>query len=276
MTDVTLASPPIVAASRPRRRIRALLLSDRIDTANLEHDGVVSNAPLTFKYGNGGLVTLFRYGVAVLMGLTAAEEEQFVRSLRLRLVRPVAPSEEESTLIEIMPDKDDQILPGGPITLKALTPEHLIVIADALSKSVVLARDEREVASVFDLVEPFARQLADHGRVVAGRSAILKIIGNALIVQHRVSGRVAVTEKPDVVWDRPDLDRLYARLEDEYELRERTETLTRKLAVIADTAEVLTDIIDTRRSLRLEIIIVVLIAVELLVAGYQTGYQALH
>ena len=86
MTDVTLASPPVVAASRPpRRRIRALLLSDRIDTANLELDGVVSNAPLTFKYGNGGFITLFRYGVAVLMGLTAAEEEQFVRSLRLRL-----------------------------------------------------------------------------------------------------------------------------------------------------------------------------------------------
>jgi uncharacterized Rmd1/YagE family protein len=39
---------------------------------------------------------------------------------------------------------------------------------------------------------------------------------------------------------------------------------------------VLTDIIDTRRSLRLEIIIVALIAVELLVAGYQTVYQALH
>jgi uncharacterized Rmd1/YagE family protein len=210
------------------------------------------------------------------MGLTAAEEEQILRSLRLRLVRPVAPSEEESALIEIVPDKDDQILPGGPITLKTMTPEHLIIIADALSKSVVLARDEREVASVFDLVEPFARQLADHGRVVAGRSAILKIIGNALIVQHRVSGRVAVTEKPDVVWDRPDLDRLYARLEDEYELKERTETLTRKLAVIADTAEVLTDIIDTRRSLRLEIAIVALIAIELVVAGYQAGYQALH
>src|ERR1700733_9708011 len=121
MTDVALASPPIVAASRPpRRRIRALLLSDRIDTANLEHDGVVSNAPLTFKYGNGGFVTLFRYGVTVLMGLTAAEGDEFVRSLRLRLVRPVTPSEEESTLIEIVPDRDDQILSGGPISLKAL------------------------------------------------------------------------------------------------------------------------------------------------------------
>ena len=272
MTDSTLASVPASTSAKARKRIRALLLSDRIDTANLEHDGVVSTAPLTFKYGRDGFITLFRYGVAVLMGLTAPEEEQVLRSLQLRLVRPVAPSEEESVLIEIVPDKDDQILPGGPITLKTMTPEHLIVIADALSKSVVLARDEREVLAVFDLVEPFARQLADHGRVVAGRGAILRIIGNALLVQHRVSGRVAVTEKPDVVWDRPDLDRLYA-LEDGCELRERAETLTRKLAVIADTAEVLTDIIDTRRSLRLEIIVVVLIAVELVIAGYQTLHQ---
>jgi required for meiotic nuclear division protein 1 len=45
--------------------------------------------------------------------------------------------------------------------------------------------------------------------------------------------------------------------------------LTRKLSVIAETAQVLTDIIDTRRSLRLEIVIVVLIAVELLIGGYQ-------
>jgi uncharacterized Rmd1/YagE family protein len=88
----------------------------------------------------------------------------------------------------------------------------------------------------------------------------LKHIGNALLVQHRLSGRVAVTEKPDVVWDRQDLDRLYARLEDEYELKERAEALSRKLAVIADTTEIMTDTIDTRRSLRLEVIIVILIA----------------
>lgn len=257
-------------APKFQKRARAILLSDRIDTANLEHDGVVSTAPLTFKFGQAGFVTLFRYGVAVLIGLTAQEEEQLLRDIKPRLIRPLAQSEEEAVLLDVAPEREDQILPGGPVMLKTMTPERLIVIADALSKSVVLARDEREVAAVFDLVEPFARRLAEHGRVVAGRHAILKIIGNALLVQQRVSGRVAVTDKPDVVWDRPDLDRLYARLEDEYELKERAEALTRKLAVIADTAEVLTDIIDTRRSLRLEIIVVILIAVELVIAGYQT------
>ncbi len=254
---------------RGARRIKAILLSDRIDTAGLEHEGVISTAPLTYRFGADGLVTLFRYGVAVIMGMSAQEEAEILRSLQSRLVRPVAVVEEETLLIEIAPDKEDQILPGGPMVLRNATPDRLIVIADALSKSVVLARDEREVASVFDLVEPLARDLAESGRVTTTRRAILQHIGNALLVRQRVSGRVAVTEKPDVVWDRQDLERLYARLQDEYELKERAETLSRKLSVIAETAEMLTDIIDTRRSLRLEIAIVILIAIELAVLGYQ-------
>ena len=98
---------------------------------------------------------------------------------------------------------------------------------------------------------------------------ILRLIGNALLVQQRVSGRVAIGEKPDALWDRPDLERLYARLEDEYELKERVDALNRKLAVVADTANTLTDIIDTRRSLRLELIVVALIAFEIVVTFYQ-------
>ena len=128
---------------------------------------------------------------------------------------------------------------------------------------------ERQVAAAFDQVEPLARQLAERGRTPEGRRAILKHIGNALLVQHRVSGRVAVEDKPDVVWDRPDLDRLYARLEDEYELKERAQVLSHKLFVIARTAQALTDIIDTRRALFLEMTIVALIAVEILFGLYQ-------
>jgi required for meiotic nuclear division protein 1 len=97
----------------------------------------------------------------------------------------------------------------------------------------------------------------------------LKLLGNALLVQHRFSGPVAVAEKPDVLWDRPDLERLFARLEDEYELKERVDALNRKLAVIAETANTLADIIDARRSLRLELIVVVLIAFEVAITSYQ-------
>jgi len=72
-----------------------------------------------------------------------------------------------------------------------------------------------------------------------------------------------------VVWDRPDLERLYGRLQEEYELRDRAEALSRKLQVISDTAEVLSDMIDTKRSLRLEFIIMLLIVFEIALTVYQ-------
>src|SRR3974390_2304703 len=114
-----------VATASSRRRVRALLLSERIETANPGHDGVVSTVPLTYKYGRDGVVTLFRYGVAVLMCLTPREEDEVLAGLAPRLIRPLMPREEEIAEIVIGSDKEDQILPGGPIALKAMTAEHL-------------------------------------------------------------------------------------------------------------------------------------------------------
>ena len=45
--------------------------------------------------------------------------------------------------------------------------------------------------------------------------------------------------------------------------------LSRKLSVISDTAEMLTDMIDTKRSLRLELIIVLFILFEIVITAYQ-------
>src|SRR5207248_1114853 len=133
------------------RKVRALLLGDRIETSGLEHTDVLSTTPLAFRAGKDGVVTVFRYGVVVLFGLSVLEEDEVLRALRGRVIRPPAVPEDESATIEIAPDKDEQILPGGPIQLKTITPEHMVVIADALAKSVVLARDEREVSSVIEV-----------------------------------------------------------------------------------------------------------------------------
>lgn len=252
-----------------RTTARAFFVSERLTTSGLERGDVLATTPLTFRVNANGVAILFRYGVVVLIGLNALEEEEFLRGLQPRMTGPFARREEEIATIELGSEKEDQIPPGGPIWLQSLSPERLILIGEALAKSVVLARHEREVASVFDMTEPFARELAKSGRMLGSRSSILKHVGNALLVRHRVSGPVEVSEKPDTLWDKPQLERLYARLEDEYELKERAESLNRKLAVIAETAQVLTDIIDTRRSLRLEVIIVFLILFEVIITVYQ-------
>ena len=199
------------SAPRPHRiTVRALLLGNRIETVGLERDDVLSRIPLAFRTGENGIVALFRYGVAVLVGMSPLEEDELVRQLDGRIVGPIKRHEEEIAQIEISPDKDDQLTPTGIIVVKALTTEHTLLIADALATSVILAHDEKNVATVFDVIEPLARELAEHGPTPGGRRAILKHIGNALLVQHRVSGLVAVAEKPDVLWERQDIERFYA------------------------------------------------------------------
>ena len=89
------------------------------------------------------------------------------------------------------------------------------------------------------------------------------------MVQHKMVGRVEVTEKPDLLWDRPDLERLYTRLVDEYELPDRHRALDRKLELIARTAETVLDLLQTKRSLRVEWYIVILIVVEILLTLYE-------
>lgn len=261
------ANFPIAGASVAAR---ALLVGDRIDTAALERDEAlqtISKQPLAFKAGGNGLAVVFRYGVVVFVGLTQAEENDVLKRLKGRINSPlkVREREEETAQVEISTEREDQIPAGGPIYVRDLALERLLLVAYALADSVVLARDEKEVARVFDVIEPFAQKLAIGGKTPGGRRTILKLIGEALLVQHRVSGRVAVAEDPDVLWDRPDLSRLYSRLKDEYELKERVESLNRKLSVVSDTARALTDMSDTERSLRLEWLIVGLIAFEIVI-----------
>jgi uncharacterized Rmd1/YagE family protein len=264
-----MTKPAFISAEMGTRvTAHALHLGDRINTMGFESEAL-SAVPLAIRVGKTGIAVIFRYGVAVLIGLSPEDEIAFLEKLKPRIGGKLGRFEEETAIVALAGEAEDQVQAGGPIQLRDMLPEKLLVIADVLAKSVVLADDEREVAKVFEIIEPFAKELADHGRTRRDRKGVLQLIGNALLVQHRVSGRVAIGEKPDALWDRPDLERLYARLEDEYELKERVEALSRKLAVVAETANTLADIIDTRRSLRLELIVVVLIALEILGTLYQ-------
>ncbi|WP_298421260.1 RMD1 family protein [Rhodoblastus sp.] len=254
---------------------RALLLGDRIDIGGLERADTISTSPLAFGVGQNGKVALYRYGVAVMVGLTPLEEEDVLARLKDRVVgAPLRKEDEVVTLL--VGEPDDRIAPGGQIALKDLSSERFLVFADAIAKSVALARDEREVNIVFDKVEPLANVLGRHGRPMRNRREMLRLIGQALGVQHRVSGRVAVEDKPDVLWDRPDLERLYARLEDEYELKERGQTLQRKLDVIVETVRALTDIIDADRSSFMELAIVLLIIAEIGISLFEILFVRGH
>jgi uncharacterized Rmd1/YagE family protein len=245
-----------------RLKVHAVLLGDRLVADRTSNPDMISSAPFCFRKGDGYAV-IFRYGALVLVGLAPAEEQ----AILAQYAQSAPPIEEERVELALAPDQEEGLTADGKLQIKALTPAHVLVLADILAKSIALARYEREIAAVFDTIEPAATTLAVSGRIPSARKALLQLIGSALLAQHRVSGRIAFAEKPDALWDHPELERFYARLEDEYEIIERGTLLHGKVQVIASAAQTFTDMMDTARSVRLEMLIVVLILAELVIAA---------
>lgn len=266
------AGPGVATSpSQPITRVlaHAIHVGDRIDAAGFERGDMIATVPLATRLSPTKFIALYRFGVVVFAGLSPAEETGFLEKIARRISGRPDGKNEETAALEIRADYDDRVQPGGPVEIPDLSPARFLVVADVLSKSVALARDENRLGGVFDAIEPFAGELARTGRAPWNRRSMLKLIGQALIAQHRISGRVAVEEKPDILWDHSSLERLYARLEDEYELNERAKAVTQKLNVIVETGQALTDILDVDRSARLEAVIVALILAETLITLLQ-------
>jgi required for meiotic nuclear division protein 1 len=250
--------------SAATRWAHAVLLGDRLTVDRSGRSDVISTAPFAFRKAEG-YVVVFRYGAAVLIGLSPEDEAAAIQMIALDAKGAVI--EEERVGFEVVPEGEDGPTATGILHLKGLDPARALVMADILAKSVALARYEKEIASVFDTIEPAANTLATSGHIPKSRRALLKLIGSALLAQHRVSGRIAFAEKPDILWDHAELERFYSRLEDEYEIIERGTLLNGKTAVIASAAETFTDMVDTARSTRVELLIVILILAELVIAA---------
>ena len=249
-------------------QIRAWFLGTRIDLRALERGETISETPLTVRAGERGYAVLFRYGVVVLVALSPIEEAAFLETVRAFVQGPFEEPESEDSQIMIDPNWDKHIGPDGRLILPEVSLERLQIIAHVLAKSTVLAHYEERVGTIFDRIENLAENLQRGAhRRTSGRE-LLREIGDVLLIQTRTVGRVEVTEKPELAWEYPELDRLYERLSIEYELHDRDLALGRKLDLISHTAQTYLSLLENRQGLRVEWYIVILIVVEIVLIVY--------
>ncbi len=246
--------------------VRALLLGEGLDLKGLERQDAFSAHPLAFTTSADGTAMLFKFGAVVFFNMTPIEEESLIHGLAQRILGPLAEREIETAVIITAPDEEHLLSKSGAIQVKNTDPNRLLLVGEALAVSVALAYDERRIAAAFDKIEPLAATLIKRRLPPGPKTAMLEQIGEALLIQKRLASRVDLDEKPDVLWDHPELERLWAKLVDEYDLAARARAVERKLAVIRETADTITDLISTRTSHRLEVLVIVLIAIEIVLA----------
>lgn len=249
-----------------RFEVRAVHVGERLDVKGIE-PRLSPQLPVMIEVGSSGLAVLVRAGAVVVFNVDPIQQERFIADLGARVHGRVERQETERAVIRA--GDADSVEPEA-IVLRELTIERLQVIAEILGKSVVLARYELDIAQVFTSIEPMALQMKTQpARLPWKQRDLVRTIGEAMLVEHQLVDRAELLEKPDLLWENAELDRLYTRLEDEYELRERYLTLDTKIGVVSRAAQTMLDLSQTKRSLHVEWYIVFLILFEIVLAIFE-------
>ncbi|MCB9991971.1 MAG: RMD1 family protein [Rhodospirillales bacterium] len=257
---------------RTEIELRAFFLGKRLNMKAIEQSQRITSGPFVMRAGANGVAVLFRYGVAVLMGLNPIEETTFLNTLQDFIIDPYSEPEVEESAIRVDPNQAEGV-ENDYIRLKTWDIAQLQMVADIFAKSAVLSFYEERMADTFDRIDLVAAELQT-GKISGRRTRdLLRHIGMTLSIQRKMVGQVEIDEKPEILWENPELERLFLRLEDEYELSERHEALKQKLDLVYKTAETMLGLQSNKRTLHVEWYIVILIVIEIIIT---LGEKFLH
>lgn len=119
-------------------------------------------------------------------------------------------------------------------------------------------------------LEPFAGDLADSGRLPLNRRRMLRTVGEVFRTHRRLLERVEVEDKPELSPTPGEAIHLWDRLIEAYHLRQRARSVSNKLEAIEVMMNGLTDLLNSQRELRVELLIVLLIAIEIGIWIYES------
>ena len=225
---------------------------------------------LVFTAGENQYLCVYAFGVVTVCGI-----EDKTRIGELLKLLSYGEDLEEGQDPKIQPedyaiavDKEaSESVEFDHVKLKTLTLEKFLLLSHVMAQSVAIDFVERRITDTQQALENIHSSLASHGKLVGTNTrSILKTVGMSGKMVYFMVTRLSLLDKPDITWEDKDAEVLFLNLRKMFELDDRFEALRFKLEFIKDSSETLMDIIGARRAQVLEIIIIVLIAIEIIFA----------
>lgn len=182
---------------------------------------------------------------------------QYAESLKGQIQLPYR----EEYRLEIDPDREPAITNDYAV-MPRYNLSYLDIICFVIAKSVALERIEERIDVVFDEVEVLIANLA-RGKLELPDRDMARLASSILSFKFTSIAHIMVLDKPDITWDNPEADRLYLTMASLFELNQRYLEIKHKSETLLDMTAVFTSLSHARRSARLEWIIIVLIAIEI-------------
>jgi len=211
-----------------------------------------------------GWVYLFAFGSVVYINVEAPKAEVFSQDLATFVDGQTERLTDDVNII-IDPSAKDKVH-FDRVVLQDLNQVKLRLLSLVLAQSTTLEHFEKQVEGLLDRAAAFTDAIASGGTWSGTVKEMMAFIGVGLATRRQIVSNLAILDSPDIVWEEPALDTIFQEHKANFELTSRYRTLEHKLRLIHESVEVLVDLSNTRQTHVLEIVVVLLIAVEVILA----------
>jgi uncharacterized Rmd1/YagE family protein len=222
---------------------------------------------LQLQYGMNSYLFIYRFGALVAFNLSddilVAERRKLMALIGPELEKPTS----ETYHVVIQGQQDN--VEFEYVQLKKLSLSNLRLIAITLGQSAALEFVEIEANRLLSETMELMERLGRQGSVPLGSKSLLKFVGSAAANRQHIISSLAIFDPPDETWTSVESQRLFADLQQNFDIDVRFKDLDRKLSLVQDNIEILVDLSTSRRSALLEIMIVLLIILEVILAIWQ-------
>lgn len=219
---------------------------------------------------------IFPFGCVSIWGSSEDGEHIILQKLREFEIEPVEEVMSDFIYFDYCPDAAANNDPSSTFIdeernkiILGDKSEHVkLSVSHALAQSVKLNVLEKSVSKILESTTPIQKELAKTGSVSLSKKEISKQIGHLFSERYSINLHSDILDTPEFFWKRPSYEPLYLMTAQFQDISVRQGILNNRLDIIQELYNVLSNELNYKNSARIEIIIVVLIAIEVMLALY--------
>lgn len=208
-------------------------------------------------------VFYFPYGVVVFWGFSEEEEKSLLTGIKKFEKEPLPKIEQDEFSFsygEKMKIQDDKLVLQKKDVLTKLT------ISYAIGQSVKLTVFEEAISRTIEHSKKIPKDLADKGKITLSRKETSRKMGELYLERNYINLHSEILDTPELFWEHADLEPIYRRMAQYLDVSKRVDLLNRRLTLLHELFEILSDGLNHQHSSRLEWTVIILIVIEVVLA----------
>lgn len=215
---------------------------------------------LFYETAGGRYLYIFKYGVVSFLNYDAVDISSFLRFINPFCKNPYNESLSDEYIVET--GSAENKVSHNKIEIISADKDILRIVMLNVSQSVALDYYSEQTTRLLEETNYHTQILEKKGRLAISGIRLKKFIGKTLLLKNRIAENLYIFDSPPETWEDEKLDKLYTELKKNFDLQERFRNVSEGLEIVKDNLELFRDLLQYKKSVFLEWIIIALITIE--------------